>query len=378
MIQPKIRYKQLDGLRAIAMLLVLTHHTLAVPVEQHLFGYGLRYIGYLFHYLSGAGLELFFVLSGYFLVWAYGGAKKMNIPKYYFRRLQRLWPPFLVALIYTGIIIGIATLYPTWYSEDMLPKFEFRSFIAHIGMINPLQKLYNPAWWSLQVEILFYLLLPFIFLQLQKISFKLWKYLIIVIFFNVISVIVIPSFYERWNWVVMVFVKFARYSPCFLIGAMVASHNFDASKGKLFMLVGMSYVLITNYFLPANSTTGLSIFWAGLIILIIRSENLRIARLLKMPTVLWIGERSYSFYLTHYATIYYINYFVSHFVESRTMTYFFVTRGLSLPLALIITMFLFHFVERHFARNLSTSYSFWPILSFDDAQKNNLKLKESR
>jgi hypothetical protein len=54
------------------------------------------------------------------------------------------------------------------------------------------------------------------------------------------------------------------------------------------------------------------------------------------------------------------NYVVSFFVGWRTFAYGLATRLIGLPLALLMAMLLFHFVERRFARGLVSAEHFWP------------------
>jgi len=77
---------QLDGIRALAILMVLVHHGLS-PLENG---------GYV-------GVEVFFVLSGYLITsillseWRRRGF--IGFRNFYIRRLARLYPPMIVAAV---------------------------------------------------------------------------------------------------------------------------------------------------------------------------------------------------------------------------------------------------------------------------------------
>jgi peptidoglycan/LPS O-acetylase OafA/YrhL len=57
------------------------------------------------------------------------------------------------------------------------------------------------------------------------------------------------------------------------------------------------------------------------------------------------------------------NYAVSWFIPAKTGTYFALTRLIGVSGAVVAAMLVFHFVERHFARNLVTDKNFWPPLA---------------
>jgi len=77
----------LDGIRGIAMILVLIHHQL-IPVS-----------------LNGGflGVDLFFVLSGFLitglLLKEFGATKSISLTNFYARRALRLAPAFLIYLV---------------------------------------------------------------------------------------------------------------------------------------------------------------------------------------------------------------------------------------------------------------------------------------
>ena len=86
------------------------------------------------------------------------------------------------------------------------------------------------------------------------------------------------------------------------------------------------------------------------------------ARLLSRPLATWIGERSYSLVLIHVTAFHMTGWLVAFVTPHRGLAYAILTRAIGLPLALVLAMLLFHFVERRFARGLVTADRFWPPL----------------
>src|ERR1017187_6506457 len=92
------RLRELDGWRAISVLLVLRQHAL---VHQHgrMLSHHL-YLAFVEHYIGGLAVKIFFVISGFVICRLliseerhYGAA---SILGFYYRRVFRILPPFAV------------------------------------------------------------------------------------------------------------------------------------------------------------------------------------------------------------------------------------------------------------------------------------------
>lgn len=138
------RIPGIDGLRAIAILIVMVSHA----------GLG-RYVP------GGFGVTIFFFLSGYLITTLlrveYGRRGCVNLRAFYMRRALRILPPLyltlvlVVGLIATGVIDG--TVMPTSLALDALFLTNYASVIG-ILPATPIPL------WSLDVEEHFYLIFP--------------------------------------------------------------------------------------------------------------------------------------------------------------------------------------------------------------------------
>src|ERR1700743_1052793 len=93
------RIKEVDGLRAIAILLVIAWHYVGVPNGPGSLLWNVFYLGHF-------GVDLFFVLSG-FLIGSRGmGARSDDnyFQSFYGRRALRIWP--LYYLMCAAALIG--------------------------------------------------------------------------------------------------------------------------------------------------------------------------------------------------------------------------------------------------------------------------------
>ena len=143
----------IEQLRGISILLVLFYH-LQIP-------------GFQFGYL---GVDLFFVISGFLMAKIYGEiATGADILDFFSRRGARLLPAYMVVLFATTLA-GIVLLLPheiealalqgVW-SAFMLPNFGLWNDVSYFDYM-----LFRPLlnFWSLGVELQFYLLFPLLIL----------------------------------------------------------------------------------------------------------------------------------------------------------------------------------------------------------------------
>lgn len=168
---PRARVPYLDGLRGIAILLVVTLHFVHMPYhpEEHPGSWFLP-----LHHLLGAtwmGVDLFFVLSGFLL----GGilmdhrAAPNLFRVFYLRRGCRILPAYYLFLspLLVVPLLGLDNPLPALgrlLSTGDVPAWVYPLFLQNIAMT--VLGSWGEAWisttWSLAVEEQFYLLLPLI------------------------------------------------------------------------------------------------------------------------------------------------------------------------------------------------------------------------
>lgn len=157
----ELRMPALDGIRGVAVLLVIPHNTSLVDgVALHGFGYPLKEL-LLFGW---AGVQLFFVLSGFLISGALLDTQDSSnyYSSFYARRALRILP-----LYYGTLIVSLLLLTPL----QMLPQQTLATSHAQIWLWTFLSNWTDPLlggvyglshFWSLAVEEQFYLLWPLI------------------------------------------------------------------------------------------------------------------------------------------------------------------------------------------------------------------------
>ena len=161
----KRRIPELDGLRGIAILLVLVWHYLTIvladasPVFLHVTNSLIRF--------AWSGVDLFFVLSGFLL----GGLLLDNktsthyFPTFYARRAYRILPLYAVVVATYVLLLHVTRSERiAWLFEQPLPVWSYLTFTQNFAMAHTDN--FGPQWlgvtWSLAIEEQFYLVLPFI------------------------------------------------------------------------------------------------------------------------------------------------------------------------------------------------------------------------
>lgn len=157
---------QIDGLRFIAIAAVLLVHTFGEVTHQ---GRALPALPYSTHWIinifqnGGRGVRLFFAISGYILARPFLrqhrlGGPAVKLRSYFLRRITRLEPPYILSLL-----IYTAALYLAFHRSlhAMLPHLLASLGYAHMLVFHSGSTI-NFVTWSLEIEIQFYVLAPFL------------------------------------------------------------------------------------------------------------------------------------------------------------------------------------------------------------------------
>jgi peptidoglycan/LPS O-acetylase OafA/YrhL len=361
---PAERFHQLDGLRAVACLVVVFHHSFgAISTAMKASGDPfVEYLGELLVATTGSGVELFFVLSGVVLLRPYvRGLRPFRPGRYFLRRIERLWPPYLAVLALEAGIRWFAMLHPTWFSAGSEIQFNLPDLAKLLPIVNFGSPFWNMAWWSLSVEVLFYLTVPlalplFIWKRMNRVMMAILAVILWALGLYMLKGWVAdkPAWYDSFQ-------KLAIYSLCFLTGIAIAKFDWSTRTGWVLIGTGSIYLLSAIGYKPLNYHVGFAMLYGGLVIVAFAPQG-ALKRMLSKHLMVWIGERSYSLFLIHFTVFFAVNFLVSEVIGRKDLMYFIVTRAIGLPLALLAAMLLFQLVERRFARNLLTAEEFWPPL----------------
>lgn len=153
----KTRYYHIDLLRFIAAFIVLMFHYVFRGYESNMSDLNYYLLSPIFKY-GYFGVHLFFIISGFVILLSIN--KNSQLTSFFKNRIVRLYPAYWCCLILTFSAIIITN------SERF--SITMTEFLYNIPMINGFMgvKSVDGVYWSLHVEILFYLLVAsFLFLK---------------------------------------------------------------------------------------------------------------------------------------------------------------------------------------------------------------------
>jgi exopolysaccharide production protein ExoZ len=286
----------MEGIRGFAVFLVFLVHyvTLISPWLNNTSA--TANIAFFIHSIGNIGVDLFFVLSGY-LIYGMLIKRKTHFPRYLIRRIQRIYPTFLVVF---AIYLILSMLFP---SESKLPNewkdatlLIVQNFFLLPGLFNI--EAINTVTWSLSYEFFYYLIMPFLIAILYM---RNWRPIHRVGFFIVLSI--------------LLFVYFAHFEgPIRLLMFLSGIVLYDAVNSKLISKappLGLPALVAALITVVSFKVAGLPV-WATYIVLYIlffifclesfvRAGLTR--KIFSNRYLRWLGNMSYAYYLIHGLTL---------------------------------------------------------------------------
>jgi len=253
---------------------------------------------------------VFFVLSGFSI--AHSITKSSNVIEFYKKRLLRIYPPYIFAIIWAGLVYYITyKVNPEFYSStyDLLTFERYREMSIYFTPLNVIGNLfYLPPmkgfiiqFWSLSYEIIFYILAPVIFIKRRLYYFlSILLFLLYIVFSELLHVITFNNVFLNY---------FLVYNFFFCVGIFIYQY-FETINHWTVNLSKRHFIICTT--LTLASTYGINIYlraetvWSYLpacilgvlLIIIFLRYKIRIKPLIK------IGKYSYTLYITHVASIF--------------------------------------------------------------------------
>jgi len=161
---------ELDGLRGLAVGMVLAWHFIGIPAwasEGRAFQALFRVF-----LLGGAGVNLFFVLSGFLITRIIISRNQSNtlfLRNFYTRRALRILPPYFLLLAVFWVIVWNSGVQNNVFN-DQISLWRFLTFTQNFWMAENAS--YGPdgisVTWSVAIEEQYYLVFPLLALMLQK------------------------------------------------------------------------------------------------------------------------------------------------------------------------------------------------------------------
>lgn len=298
----------IDGLRAIAVLMVFAYHLNFPSAKGGLLG-----------------VTVFFVISGFLitrkLISELENTNTIHLKLFWIKRMKRLLPAVLTMV--TVVILVSAVFDRVLFTKacsDLLPSilgcnnwwqiFNHVSYFENAGVPSPFTH-----FWSLAIEVQFYLLYPLVLIVLAKV--KNWKKIAICVTILLAAV----SMGAMWSLSDLYKddpsrVYYGTDTRVFslLLGAFLAFIEKENWKGNrissvLKNIIGIVSLIVLLYMISADGDGGSFYLKEGqgaasvcavLVIFSFWGEESILNRALSALPLKWTGERSYGIYLWHY------------------------------------------------------------------------------
>jgi peptidoglycan/LPS O-acetylase OafA/YrhL len=321
------RILRLDGVRALAFLMIFVHHGFGIP---HLW----------------AGVDIFFVLSGFLItsILMDGRGKEGAWTRFYERRALRILPPYLPFLLLATFFLrlhwGKSVLWYAFFAMNFAEMFKLG--VPGLGIL-----------WPLAVEEQFYLFWPVVALRSSP-RVVLKFALMLIALAPVLRGVATPFLHDHSAiYYLMPFRMDLLASGAAL--AVLWRQPGELAKWRRWgaVLMGSGLLLLAactrvfpDFHAEANTilfnTVGYSMICgvaAGLLALTLGSETGWWMKLMTWQPVRWIGPISYTGYLIHTAALALIVQFSSR-ILNRALAFVFVITYSSLSWLLLEKSFL--------------------------------------
>jgi len=310
------RISVLDGLRGIAVLMVIVFHYFSLTATAAFCDINL-YVFKLTKFLS-SGVDLFFVLSGFLL----GGILINNINSknyfktFYIRRFCRILPLYFLLIIICVVLVYVFPVFN--FFEGEIPFVSYLTFTQNffMGKIGFMGSDVLAITWSLAVEEQFYLFLPLIIFVTRS------KNLHGVVFFFVLCSILFrtlfPGINGVWN---LAFILHRMDSlfigvSTFMIYSEYLKRRNDVFYNKslnviLILIIAVLLVGILLYFANIVSLsnikfTWIAFFYASIILFVLINKDKKIINIIDNKLLGFIGKISFGIYIYHQLIIHII------------------------------------------------------------------------
>ncbi len=309
-----MRLEGIDLLRGIAVSVVVFYHFAVIlgltdsPIFQYIYSLGLL------------GVPLFFIISGYLIYRSIdysisNKGIKVGLKQYAYHRLFRILPAyyfnFAVVLIMATFVISVDYLYSLGFVKQIIAHLTFLSFFMYrdsgLGI--------NGAYWTLSIEMLWYIVAPLFFIYIKKDRYLVLLFILSFLYLTGIDFSLYDSIFNLDKqasdyFPLLFYISFQLPGQLiyFIAGIFIYKYfnkqrSLSLSVQYFLSILSISffiYVSNQNYFQTSFAIRNFFILFTVVVLFILMYQS----KLKWMGGLEWIGKISYSLYLWHMPILY--------------------------------------------------------------------------
>lgn len=279
----------IQACRGIAALLVVLYHLNTEIFHRPKYFSGQPF-GSIFDF-GHSGVEFFFVLSGFIIVFAHGRdvGRVDQIPRYLWRRFQRIYP------IYWVVLVGIVSIYSVVPSFGAGYETDPVTILSSFALVHVNGNTIVAVAWTLYHEILFYAAFAALIWNRTAGLVLFGAWVICIVVFHAISPDA-PSFIR------FLALPMNLLFPLGMLSAVVYRSGVKLPAGTVAVVGALVFLACgAAELVYGRSKAGPLLYGLGSALLIVGLGQMEATARIRIPRILvFLGAASYSIYLTHF------------------------------------------------------------------------------
>jgi peptidoglycan/LPS O-acetylase OafA/YrhL len=303
---------EIDGMRFIAIFSVVLFHLNGFMLQRNVHEYvdaaGDYQLFNIFLSHGHYGVQLFFVISGMILGLPFAnhyinGARKPQTKAYFIRRITRLEPPYIIAMV--GLFFAAVFVANKYSFSELFPSLlQSLTYTHNFFHGREILPLVNCVAWSLEIEVQFYILAPLLATVFMLPARKRRTVLLLAVF----VVILLQQLYQPPFKSLYDYIQF--FAAGFLLADLYVSKTTVRISGGFAKVLGVILICgIWTTEMERHDPYLLRVAWNVLLVSMITVFyylvlNIRFwKRIFSIKLVTVLGGMCYTIYLLHYAAI---------------------------------------------------------------------------
>ena len=305
------------------------------------------------------GVHIFFVISGFILGMPFAAyylheGRKVSLKSYFWRRVTRLEPPYIISLT----LIAASLVVMGHFTRSEIGPHYLASLVYLHNIIFGWWSTINPPVWSLEIEVQFYIMAPFLALTFFKIKNKIVRRATFVSFIFLWMLLQqylgVPNV---WSWLSLL-----GHLHLFLVGFILADIYLvewkdGIKKHTVFNYLSLLALFTAVYFWSWNHYLINRLIFASSVFVMIYSifRSTWVNRFITFPWITAIGGMCYSIYLIHLPILEFFVRLSKHIVVTDIFTVNYIIQFILMtPLLLSISIVFYLLIEK------PCMYKDWP------------------